>query len=76
MENRGESKEHREEKEKEEREKNRCKWEERKKNKSYILGMSDGEEMVFIMDTKYTVTFHFWKATVHFVSKIGDREWI
>jgi hypothetical protein len=31
--------------------------EKKKKKKSYILGTGDGEEMVFLIDTKCTVAF-------------------
>jgi hypothetical protein len=29
----------------------------KEKNKSYLLGTGDGEEMVFLMDTKCTIAF-------------------
>ena len=51
--------------------KNRCKWEERKKNKSYILGYGRRKEIVFLMDIKCIVAFQKWKAIVHFVFEIG-----
>ena len=49
---------------------------ERKKSEEIACEMvgSGTEEIDFLIFTKCTVAFHFWKATVHFVKKFEVEE--
>ena len=49
---------------------------ERKKSEEIagLLGGVRAKEINFLIFTKFTVTFHFWRATVHFVKKFEVEE--